>query len=251
MLSTSTSATPNFYTPGSGATTGTIRGMETEEETARKNASALDISGLGKDEFMKLLLAQMQHQDPLSPADNTEFIAQLAQFSSLEQMTNLNENLGTMIEANQNIASSINNSMLVSYIGKDVNASSNYFNFDGETAVDLKFIAKNDILSGKLEVLNSAGTVLREISLENMSAGNTQVQWDGITKSGIQAASGGYYFNVTAVDILSNAVEMTPVFQGTVDGVTYLEGNAFLKVGEIMIPFDSVNNITEFKTETE
>ncbi len=51
---------------------------------------------LGKDDFLQLLVAQLQHQDPLKPMDSTEFTAQLAQFSSLEQLYNVNDNLGEL-----------------------------------------------------------------------------------------------------------------------------------------------------------
>lgn len=58
-------------------------------------------SELGKNSFLKLLVAQMQNQDPLNPQSNAEFVAQLAQFSSLEQMQDVNKNLGTMLTGSQ------------------------------------------------------------------------------------------------------------------------------------------------------
>lgn len=74
---------------------------------------------MGKDEFMKLLIAQLKHQDPLSPMDDKEFISQQAQFSSLEQMTNLNRNFEAFIKS----MSSDRSAMAVSYLGTWVNLS--------------------------------------------------------------------------------------------------------------------------------
>jgi len=74
---------------------------------------------LGKDDFLNLLITQLQNQDPLSPMDSTEFSAQLAQFSSLEQLSNVNENLETLLL----YQGSLNNSQAVSFIGKTITAS--------------------------------------------------------------------------------------------------------------------------------
>ena len=73
---------------------------------------------LGKDAFLKLLVTQLQNQDPLNPLDDKEFIAQLAQFSSLEQMTNISSGITSLTEktAQQDMLSAVN------YIGKEVTA---------------------------------------------------------------------------------------------------------------------------------
>ena len=77
-------------------------------------------SSLGKEDFLKLLVAQLAHQDPLSPMENQEFVAQLAQFSSLEQMTNVNSNLQLL----QVAQASMTNSQIASLIGKNVEVRS-------------------------------------------------------------------------------------------------------------------------------
>jgi len=68
---------------------------------------------LGKDDFLKLLLAQLQNQDPTSPMENTEFVAQMAQFSSLEQMTNMSQGFTKM-------ANLMTSSQAINTIGRTV-----------------------------------------------------------------------------------------------------------------------------------
>lgn len=69
----------------------------------RMEGNQRDPSALGKDQFLQLLITQLRHQDPINPVEDKEFIAQLAQFSSLEQMQNLNTNLSDMMFAQQKL----------------------------------------------------------------------------------------------------------------------------------------------------
>lgn len=79
---------------------GTVEQLLKQREGVQRDPSAL-----GKDQFLKLLITQLQHQDPISPVEDKEFVAQLAQFSSLEQMQNLNNNMSEMMLAQQKLTS--------------------------------------------------------------------------------------------------------------------------------------------------
>lgn len=92
----------------------------------RMEGQQRDPSALGKDQFLKLLITQLRHQDPINPIDDKEFIAQLAQFSSLEQMQNLNTNLGEMMFAQQKLTAL---GQATQMIGKEVEL----FTKDGES----------------------------------------------------------------------------------------------------------------------
>ena len=88
-----------------------------------KTTSLTDRSKLGKDDFLKLLTTQLQHQDPLSPMDNMQFMSQMAQFSTLEQITNLEEEI-----ARQTFTNQVNQS--IALIGHTVD----YLDADGHAA---------------------------------------------------------------------------------------------------------------------
>src|SRR5690554_524534 len=93
-------------------TVGTVDELLRQREGAKRDPSAL-----GKDDFLRLLITQLKYQDPISPVDDKEFIAQLAQFSSLEQMQNLNTNLSDMMMAQQKLTAL---GQAMQMIGKEV-----------------------------------------------------------------------------------------------------------------------------------
>lgn len=88
--------------------------------------------GLGKDAFLKLLIAQMQNQDPLSPMDDKEYIAQMAQFSTLEQLTNISKQLENFFESQQQ------NSLIAynQFVGKEITWHKLMFNENDEIVID-------------------------------------------------------------------------------------------------------------------
>ncbi|MDP7421258.1 MAG: flagellar hook capping FlgD N-terminal domain-containing protein [bacterium] len=93
----------------------TSTGVETPTDLF---SSGIDNS-MGKDDFLHLLITELRYQDPLEPMDNQDFIAQMAQFSSLEQMTNVNTNLQLLMEAQQ----AATTASAISMLGKQVNAA--------------------------------------------------------------------------------------------------------------------------------
>ncbi len=239
------SVTPTYFsdTSSAGKSEGVIRGWDTEESSG--SISDIDLNSLGKNDFLKLLLAQMQHQDPLNPADNTEFVAQLAQFSSLEQMTSMNTNLEASLKSNSAVAEAVNNAMLVSYFGKEVTASSNEFMFDGASSTDLTFTSDGDISKGTLTIQNQDGVPVYEFALDGLREGENTIAWNGITKNGGMAKPGKYSFSIDAYDVLDERVETSTSFTGVVDGLAMKDGTAHLRVGGVLIPFENVNQITE------
>lgn len=218
-------------------------------DTTKGSTSTLEAISLGKDDFLKLLLAELQNQDPLNPADNTEFVAQLAQFSSLEQLTTMNSNLEQNLKYNQSIAESINNSVTVNLIGKGITAESNEFKMDGSNSVQLTFELDSDITTGSLTIYNSDDLAVQVIPIDSLSRGLNSITWDGLTTLGVPAEDGTYTYKVTAYDSVGSEVDATEVTGGIVEGVTYKNGETYLDVGGLLIPFSDVTHIVEVEKE--
>jgi flagellar basal-body rod modification protein FlgD len=185
---------------------------------------------LGKDDFFQMLIAQLKYQDPLNPMDGTDFTAQLAQFSSLEQLANMNSNLETVA------ACQMKNSQAdaVALIGKEVAAEGNSVEADG-TSVTLIFNASDAFAEGTVSIYDSLGTLVKTIDLGARPQGTHSVVWDCGT-----AANGSYTFEIEAGNAAGEPVDVDTYVNGTVTGVSFLEGRSYIQVGDVEIPFENV-----------
>ncbi len=137
-------------------------------------------SALGKDEFMNLLVAQLQNQDPLNPMDSTAFTSQLAEFSSLEQLSNVNENL----EYLKMYQSSINNAQAVSFIGKNIDAVGDSIQLESGENEEIHFELNQDSSSVFINVYSDVGGLVKIIENGLMGKGKQSVEWDGTDNGG-------------------------------------------------------------------
>lgn len=156
----------------------------TSSEPAKKNDE------LGKDEFMKLLITQMEHQDPLSPQDNTQYIAQLAQFSSLEGISNLNStvsNFATSLQSTQALQAS-------TLVGRSVQVMSNAAELTGEKPVYGTVALESSSSDVLVAVYTASGEYLGDIALGSHEAGDVPFEWDGLDTEGEPFEPGMYQF---------------------------------------------------------
>jgi flagellar basal-body rod modification protein FlgD len=197
-------------------------------QTALTSASTSTSSEnvLGKDDFLKLLVTQMQNQDPMSPMENTEFVAQLAQFSALEQMQNLNENFTEQSALIQ----SLNNNVAASLVGRTVSISGNQFPLAEEGEVTLGFELAGPAESVTVNIYDGSGEIVDTIGLDDLEAGLHRIEWDGLDSDGDRAAVGTYYSEVLATDADGGSVTAVPFFSGTVDSIAFENGVAYLNV---------------------
>ena len=205
---------------------------------AKGGSTSEAVKSLGKNDFLKLLVKQLQYQDPLNPVENTDFTAQLAQFTTLETLSNIDENI-TQLGILQN---SINNMNAMSFIGKQVNAKGNILNYTGS---DLNIDFSLDALAAEVRVKIFAedGTLVRTIERENVQEGNVQFVWDGTDHNGERVSEGRYRFFVQAADDEGNAVGTTSYAAGVVTGIRYDKGITYLIIGNKEVNIADIDKI--------
>ena len=196
---------------------------------------------MGKNDFLHLLVAQLQAQDPLNPMDATGFTAQLAQFSSLEQLQNINTTLGS-IGTSQAI---LQNSQAVGFIGKDITAIGNSVVVADGQSSDMQFTLSEDADKVYVKVYDHNGTFIRDIEAGAMQAGENSVSWDARDYLGGQAPDGVYHYEVMALDAEGQSVDSTTFTSGRVTGVNYHDGLAYLVLGDHEVAMGNVVEVSD------
>lgn len=209
------------------------------EETKKTN----DI--LGKEDFLKMLTAQMQYQNPLDPMNDQEFIGQMTQFSSLEQLQNLNETMTGNAQWNMLLSQTINNTMATSLIGKTVTAESSVTTVGSDSNSPIRFKSDGFALSGVVTIRDAEGTAVRTLTLSQLQAGDHSLSWDGKDNNGNKLANGDYSYEIALKDPQGKDVTASGYNQGVVTGVDYVNGQAYLLVNGGMIPLASVRHVAQ------
>lgn len=198
---------------------------------------------LGKEDFLNLLITQLQHQDPLDPTDSVEFTAQLAQFSSLEQLGNINENMNGLINSQQTVS----NAQAVAYIGKSVTALGNGIQLQNGQALPCHFeLSANADLVG-LNIYDATGEFVKHIEATALAAGPQTLLWDGTDKDGNLKPDGYYTFEVLAVDAEDNMLDVQTFSSGIVSRVSFADGKAYLAAGQMKIALSDVLEVSEIE----
>jgi flagellar basal-body rod modification protein FlgD len=200
---------------------------------------------LGKDDFLKMLVMQLRYQDPMSPMQSTEFAAQLAQFSSVEQLSNINTMLSQSIDASYLMTQAISNSLSATLIGKEVRATADAFHYRGSGDVKLGYTLPQTAGSVVVKIYDESGTLVRTINNAGTSEGDNSFTWDGKDESGQTLGSGKYKFTVEAKDSNSNALTVSQFIYGTINGVRFKAEGSFFVVDGSEIPLSHILEIMQ------
>jgi flagellar basal-body rod modification protein FlgD len=195
---------------------------------------------LGKQDFLNLLVAQLKHQDPLNPADSAEFLAQLAQFSNLEQLIVANAKLDTLALAQASMSSTAVSSL----IGKTVTVKGDSVQLE-EGGASINFDLPVNSRSTTITIRDENGNVVRTIEAGAFSSGTNSVFWDGRDKDGRPCAPGKYTFSVQGTDEQGKVFSGTGRIRGVVTGVTYENGYPQLLIGDIKVALGEVIEISQ------
>ena len=194
---------------------------------------------MGKDDFIKLMTAQLKYQDPTNPLKNEQMAAQLAQFSSLEQMVNVNQNLEKMSAAQR----PTENVLAASLIGKRIETDSSRFTLQKDGTQDLKFDMPANADKVGITVVDNKGEVIREFDLGSMKQGMQSIKWDGKTGKGLPAVPGEYTYRVNAKGDGGKVIQVKMGSSGLVNGVVFEGGKPILLVDDKKIPLEAVGKI--------
>lgn len=202
---------------------------------------------MGKDEFMKLLTFQLQNQDPMNPMDQSKVTGELAQFSQLEQLTNLNKKFD---DGNKNQAIQ-DKFYAASFVGKKVvtTGSSLELKNSGDPG-DVLFKLDGDAAKVMVRILDEKNNIMGEIWKDGMSQGSHQVTWDGVALDGSPAVKGKYKAQVKAWDMMGNDVGTRTEATGVVSSVTFDEGEPVLSVGGQKVYLRDVVSFHTAETQT-
>lgn len=200
-------------------------------ETLSGSATGQSVSSnesIDKNDFLILLVTQLQNQDPLNPMEPAEFTSQMAQFSSVEQLMNINESLGNL----QKYQSALFDENAVSFIGKTIRVSDNTIEITENETEELHFELGKDASAVYVYIYDSDGSLVKEIAqTDSFCAGDQSLIWDGTDDNGNRVSEGNYYFEVQAVDNLGATFTGKPFYVGTVTSVNFWDGTAYLTIG--------------------
>lgn len=196
-------------------------------------------SALGKDDFLKLLTTQLRNQDPLNPMDNTAFVAQMAQFSSLEQMQNMNGALQQLVTQTGGAGPA----SAASLLGRTITANGGGLQLEAGSSTTLAYVLPAGVTSVGVQIQDATGTTVRTLPLGQQGQGPHQVSFDGLDDQGRALQSGSYTFKVLAANGTGQIVPGAYTGIGRVTGINVENGQLVLQVGAQRIPLASVVSV--------
>jgi flagellar basal-body rod modification protein FlgD len=183
---------------------------------------------LGKDDFLRIMITQMKHQDPTNPFKAEQMATEMAQFTSVEQMQNINENLKKMATQNQ----PLERLAMTNMIGKVVTVDRDRFPHTEGSKEALSYTLPQNATQVKVALVSESGEVVLEKDLGPQKAGSQDFGWDGLKSNTIPAKSGNYMFRIEAQDEKGTPMQLNSQHQSRVVGVSFEGTEPVFLVGD-------------------
>jgi len=197
-----------------------------------------DKTSLDNDDFMTLLLVELQNQDPTEPMDSDKILSQTSQLATLESTDKTNqalEDLAASLAASSDFST-------IAAIGKTADLGSNAIALDEGSSSTFEIYFPSDVASGTVDITDVNGKVIKTLDVGTNPSGVYQFTWDGTDNATEPVESGIYYVSASysneAGDILSTRVGTYPI-----ESVRFDEGTTLLKLGSNYIPLENVKEI--------
>lgn len=200
---------------------------------------------LGKDDFLQLLVTKLQNQDPLKPMEDENFISQLAQFSTLEQMSNIADGIETSNKWDLLQMQSLNNALASGLIGKEIKAEYSGVYIEGGKSTKISFTMPEAASEVTLTIKDASGNIVTTLSQTNVGSGMRSITWDATDTMGNRVDDGFYTVEAKATKAGGGAVTPALSLIGTVKTVVYRDGNAFVSVNGVEIPLGDIAAVGE------
>lgn len=198
---------------------------------------------LGKDEFLKLLLVELEHQDPTAPVETDKILSQTSQLASLEASTNTNKEL-------QSLSSALQSSMRFSTVGamgKIANIGNDEVLLPENGQANFEIYFPEKVKSGSIEILDTLGNSIRSIGISDVKKGVNSFTWDGESAKGDRADEGSYHVKASYVNAKGIQGE-SPVGTYPISSIKFDEGKTMMKLGSQYVPFKMLKEIYDDKS---
>ena len=222
-------------------------GVGTATNQALQAKTVQDKTKLGKDDFMKLFLAELQYQDPTAPMDTEKILAQTSQLATIESADNTNKSLTDLITA----LGTTNQFSTVAAIGKRADLGSDAIKHDKGSDSKFEVYFPEDISQGTINITDFEDNLVATIPIEmkvngtdvdKLDAGVYQFTWDGLDSNGKPVDSGNFRINSEYVDSSGNK-QTTRLGAYPIESVKFDNGKALVKLGSSYVPLENVKEI--------
>ena len=160
------------------------------------------VEELGSEVFLRLLVTQLQSQDPTNPTQNEDFVAQLAQFTTLEQATNSTDLLQQLVDQRSELD-------IVSLLGRDIITEGDILTLAKDNEPVLSYVLEDDVRKTTIHILNTDGDVIRNLDVNQIQkSGSHKITWDGLDDIGNRLPEGPYQYTIHALNETEKAVKV-------------------------------------------